>query len=59
MFDSTLSLMQKIIKLQEAIEDATRKKIHFAHLQGQLLEDCFHESKEVYKRMLEKVNNKK
>ena len=37
MFDSTLSLVQKIIKLQEAIEDATRRKIHFADLQGQLL----------------------
>ena len=44
--DNTLSLVQKIIKLQEAIEDATRRKIHFASLQGQLLEDCFCESKE-------------
>ena len=68
MFDSTLSLVQKIIKLQEVIEDATRRKIHFAHLQGQLLEDCFHESKEAsaerssseaYKRMLEQINIKK
>ena len=59
MFDSTLTLVQKIIKLQEAIEDATRRKIHFAHLQGQLLEDCFCESKEAYKRTLEQVNIKK
>ena len=59
MFDSTLSLVQKIIKLQEAIEDMTRRKIHFADLQRQLLEDCFCESKEAYKRTLEQVNIKK
>ena len=59
MYDSTLNLVQKIIKLQEAIKDVTRRKIHFAHLQGQLLEDCFRESKEAYKRTLEQVNIKK
>ena len=59
MFDSTLSSVQKIIKLQEVINDATRRKIHFADLQGQLLEDCFHESKEAYKRTLEQVYIKK
>ena len=59
MSDSTLSSVQKIIKLQEAIEDATRRKIHFVSLQGQLLEDCFHESKGAYERMLEQVNIKK
>ena len=40
MFDSTLSLIQKIIKLQEAIDDATRRKIRFASLQGELLQSC-------------------
>ena len=59
MSDSTLSLVQKIIKLQEAIEDVTRRKIHFALLQGELLESCFEESKEAYKRLLEQVNIKK
>ena len=59
MFDSTLSLVQKIIKLQEVIEDTTRRKIHFVHLQGQLLEDCFRKSKEAYKKTLEQVNIKK
>ena len=59
MFDNTLSLVQKIIKLQEAIEDATRRKFYFADLQGQLLEDCFRESKEAYKRTFEQVNIKK
>ena len=57
--DPNLTLVEKIIKLQEAINDATRRKIHYASLQGQLLEDCFRESKEAYKRMLEQVNIKK
>ena len=51
MFDSTLSLVQKIIKLQEAINDVTRRKIHCVSLQGLLLEDCFRQSKEAYKKM--------
>ena len=59
MSDSTLSLIQNIIKLQEAINDVTRRKIHFTSLQGQLFEDCFHQSKEAYKRMLEQINIKK
>ena len=57
--DPNLTLVEKIIKLQEVINDATRRKIHYALLQGQLLEDCFHESKEAYKRTLEQVNMKK
>ena len=57
--DPNLTPVEKIIKLQEAISDATRRKIHYALLQGQLLEDCFHESKEAYKRTLEWVNMKK
>ena len=57
--DPNLTLVEKIIKLQEAIGDATRRKIHYALLQGQLLENCFRESKEAYKRTLEQVNIKK
>ena len=57
--DPNLTLVEKIIKLQEAINDATRRKIHYASLRGQSLEDCFHESKEAYKRTLEQVNMKK
>ena len=57
--DPDLTLVEKIIKLQEVIGDATRRKIHYASLQGQLLEDCFRESKEAYKRTLEWVNMKK
>ena len=37
--DPNPTLVEKIIKLQEAINDATRRKIHYASLQGQLLED--------------------
>ena len=52
MSDPNLTLTKKIIYLQKAIEDATRRKIHWASLQGQLLEDCFHQSKEVYEKTL-------
>ena len=57
--DPNLTLVEKIIKLQEVISDVTRRKIHYASLQGQLLEDCFCESKEAHKRTLEQVNMKK
>ena len=57
--DPNLTLVEKIIKLQEGIGNATRRKIHYASLQRQLLEDCFRESKEPYKRTLEQVNIKK
>ena len=57
--DHNLNLVEKVIKLQEAINDATGRKIHYALLQGQLLEDCFRESKEAYKRTFEPVNMKK
>ena len=57
--DPNLTLVEKIIELQEAINDVTRRKIHCALLQGQLLEDCFHESNEAYRRTLEQVNMKK
>ena len=57
--DPNLTLVEKIIKLQEVIGDATRRTIHYASLQGQLLENCFCESKEAYKRTLEQVNMKK
>ena len=57
--DPNLTLLEKIIKLQEAINNATKRKIHYVSLQGQLLEDCFHESKEAYKRTLEQINMKK
>ena len=57
--DPNLTLVEKIIKLQEEINDATRRKIHYALLQGQLLEDCSCESKEACKRTLEQVNMKK
>ena len=48
MSDPSLTLAKKIINPQNAIDDATRRKIHWASLQGQLIEVCFHQSKEVY-----------
>ena len=55
MSDNNLSLPQKVIHLQRAINDATRRKIYYASLQGQLLEKCFLQSKKVYKETLEET----
>ena len=55
MSDDNLSLPQKIIHLQKAIGDATRRKILYTSLQGELLEKCFHQSKKVYKETLEET----
>ena len=52
MSDPSLTLSQKIIHLQKVIDDVTRRKIIWASLQGQLLEDCFHQSKIVYGKTL-------
>ena len=52
MYDRNLTLTEKIIHLQKAIDNATRRKIYWALLQGKLLEDCFHQSKEVYEKTL-------
>ena len=52
MEDTNLTPVEKIIYFQKAIDDATRRKILWASLQGQLLEDCFHQSKEVYEKTL-------
>ena len=55
MSDDNLSLPQKIIHLQKATGDATRRKIYYASLQGQLLEECFLQSKKVYEEILVEV----
>ena len=55
MTDNDLSLPQKVIHLQGAIDDVTRRKIYYASLQGQLLEKCFFQSKKVYKETLEET----
>ena len=52
MSDNNLSLPQKIIHLQKAIDDAMRRKILWASLQGKLTEKCFHQLKKVYKETL-------
>ena len=55
MSDDSLSLSQKIIHLQKAIDDVTRRKIHYASLQGDLFEKCFLQSKKVYRETLEEM----
>ena len=57
--DPNLTLVERMIKLQEAIDDATRRKIHYASLLGELLQGCFNESKETYKKTLEEVKIKR
>ena len=54
-FFDNLSLPQKIIHLHKAIDDATRRKILWASLQGELFEKCFQQSKKVYKETLEET----
>ena len=55
MSNNNLSLPQKIIHLQRAIDDATRRKILWASFQGELFEKCFCQSKKVYKETLEEM----
>ena len=55
MTDDDLSLPQKVIHLQRAIDDVTRRKIYYASLQGQLLENAFRQSREVYRETLEET----
>ena len=40
-YDPNLTLVERMIKLQKAIDDATRRKIHYASLLGELLQSCF------------------
>ena len=53
--DPKLTLAQKMIKLQKGVDDATRRKIYYALLQGQLLEKCFLQLKKVYKETLKEI----
>ena len=55
MSDDGLTLPEKVILLQKAIGDGTRRKIHHTSLQGQLLEKYFLQSRKVYKETLEKI----
>ena len=55
MSEDSLSLPRKIIHLQRAIDDATRRKILWVSFQGELFEKCFRQSKKVYKETLEET----
>ena len=55
--DLNLTVANKIIAYQKAIDDATRRKNHFASLQGILMERCFKKSKVEYKVLLGDAKN--
>ena len=57
--DPSLTLVEKMIKLQKAISDATRTKFYFASLLGELLQSYFNESKKAYKEALEQAKIKR
>ena len=59
MSDRNLTLMAKIIHLQEVIDNATWRKVYFASLQGKLPESCFGESNDAYDKTLEQAKIKK
>ena len=44
-FDQNLTDTEKIIAYQKAIDDATRRTIHFASLQGEIMERYYKKSK--------------
>ena len=48
----TLSTIQKIVLYQKAIDDMTRRHIYFADNQGKLLERCFIQGRNVYKKTI-------
>ena len=55
MSDPDLTVMEKIIHLQKAITNATRRKMYFASLQGKFRQNCFVRLKKAYKKTLEEV----
>ena len=57
--DPNLTLVERMITLQKAIDDATRRKIHYASLLGELLQSCFNKSKKAYKEALEQAKIKR
>ena len=48
--DGTLSTIQKIVLYQKAIDDTKRRHIYFATNQGKLLEKCFIQGRNTYKK---------
>ena len=57
--DPNLTLVERMINLQKAIDDATRRKIHYASLLGELLQSCFKKSKKAYEEALEQAKIKR
>ena len=57
--DRNLMTVQKINMYHRAIDDATRRKIYYASMQGRLLDICFTQGKNVYQRTLNETSIKK
>ena len=53
--DKTLSTIQKIMLYQKAIGDMNRKQIYIAPNQGKLLEKCFVQGRNIYKKTLKET----
>ena len=51
-FDQNLTDTEKIIAYQKATDDANRRTINFASLQGEIMERCYKKSKAEYKILL-------
>ena len=50
-----LTPTQKITYFQKGVDDSTRRKICYASLQRKVLEECFQQSKKVFKETLEET----
>ena len=53
--DKTLSTMQKIVLYQKVIDDTKGKQIYFSANQGKLLEKCFVQGRNIYKKTLKET----
>ena len=56
--DPSLTLVEKMIKLQKAIGAVTMRKTYFVSLLGELLQSCYNEPKKAYKEALEQARLK-
>ena len=54
--DRTLSTVQKIVLYQKAIDDKKRRHIYYATNKGKLLEKCFIQGRDVYKKRYQDKN---
>ena len=53
--DKTVSTIQKIVLYQKATDDTKRRHIYFTANQGKLLEKCFIQGRNIYKKTLKEM----